>query len=64
MLSGVCQTLFRVLGDQPALEMRDRPEDVEDGPADSRGGVDPLVQADQANLPRFQVIDDLQRFRE
>ena len=44
--------------------MRDGPEDMEDQFSGSGCGVDPLFQADQPDVLRFQVFDGFQQFLE
>ena len=41
----------RALGDEPALELRDRAEDVEDEFARRRRGVDLFLQRDERDAP-------------
>lgn len=48
------------LGDQPALEMRDGAEDMEDQLAGGRGRVDPLLKAKKVDLSLPQHLDRFQ----
>ena len=64
MLSGVDQAIFGAFRDQTALEMRDGPEDVEYEFASGGCCVDPLLKADQIDLPGLEVIDGFQKFLE
>ncbi len=52
------------LPDQAALELSQRPEDVEDELATGRGGVDLLGQALEADPPSRQGCDDLDQMLE
>ena len=64
MLSSVRQHVFSALRDQTALKMRNGAEDVEHQLACSGGGINPLIQADQIDLPAFEVVDGFQQFLE
>ena len=64
MLSSCCQTVFRSLGDQAALKMRDGSEDVEYEFASGRCRVDPLLKADQVDLSGLEIIDGFQQLLE
>ena len=64
MLSCVDQSVFCALGDQAALEMRNGAEDMEHQLTCGGRRVDPLLQADQVDLSRVEVIDRFQQLPE
>ncbi len=53
------QPRLRALTDQLALELRDRPEDVEREAPRRAGRVDPLREAAKAELPFLELADQL-----
>ena len=57
---GSLQALAGALDDQLALELIDRAEDVEDQPPGRRGGVDLLLQDDQADATLAQLVGQRQ----
>ena len=52
------------LGDEPALEVGDGPDDVEDQLAGGLGGVDVFFEADQVDVVRLEVFDRFEEFLE
>jgi hypothetical protein len=52
---GRCESGDGALADEIALELPDRPEDMEDQAADGRGRVDALIEHDQADTGRVEV---------
>src|SRR6266496_3179593 len=58
---GGVQALAGALDDQLALELVDRAEDMEDQPPGRRGGVDLLLQDDQADAALAQLVGERQQ---
>src|SRR5271166_835417 len=56
--AGGVQALAGALDDQLALELIDRAEDMEDQPPGRRGGVDVLLQDDQAGAALAQLVSE------
>ena len=57
MLSSGRRPVFCALEDQPTLELRNGPEDMEQQLACGGGCINPLLQADQIDLSGFDVRD-------
>ena len=64
MLSSCRQLVFCALRDQPTFELRNGSKDMEHQFACGGGCIEPLLQADQIDLPDFEVLDGFQQFLE
>ena len=53
-----------VLRDQPTLKFHNGSEGMEHQFARSGGRIDSLIQADQIDLPAYEVVDGFQQFLE
>ena len=50
------------LGDKPTLEVSDRSKDMENQFAGGRGRVDALLEADEVDVVRLEVLDRFEQF--
>ena len=59
-----CEAVKRAFGHKRVLELRDRPEDMEEHPSHSGGGVDALVEHDQIDAALLQEPGELDQVLE